>query len=275
MLSSKILLLFLVFGSCLIIANAGQQQKGWRDIVPLHSSRSDVERLLGRSEGQCDCIYRMDDNIVFIEYSVAPCKGNPPGWNVAADTVLSITIRSKKERRLSELNLKLEEYVKTQDDAFTTYYSSNDQGITYEVYQDGLISAVTYTPSISDNRLRCDGWPLLSIRQSSYRPRPFDDYSEITWSDESGRLDNFAIYLQEQPTVRAYVIVYVGRRGRADETKVKLDRVKHYLVNKRGIEAERIVTVDGGRRERWHVELFAIPREAPAPTPNPTIPPKK
>ena len=265
---SKILFL-LVLCSCLIIGNAKKQQKGWRGIVPLHSTRSDVERVLGQSEGQCNCIYKTDDDFVYIEYAKGPCKGNPSGWNVPAGKVLSITVRSRIERRLSELKFDPEEYVKTQDDAFTTYYTKNREGITYEISLEGVVSAITYSPSITDNGLRCNGWPLLSVRQSFYRPSPFDNYSEISWADETGRLDNFAFHLQRQATTTGYVIVYTARQAPTGEAQSKAERIKTYLVDKRGIEAQRIVTIDGGRRKQWHVELFAIPRNAPAPYPIP------
>ena len=265
---SKILLA----GACMLTLGNGQpEERGWRGLVPLQSTRSDVERLLGRSEDQCKCIYRTDDSVVFVEYSKEPCKGNPPGWNVPADRVLSLSVRSQKERKFSELNLDLSKYLKTQDDTFASYYTNNEQGITYEVSQSGVINVVTYSPSLRDNALRCSGWPLLSARQSSIGLSSFDDYSDIPWPDEIGRLDNFAIHLLQQPMTKAYIMVYAGLRSGTRDARVRAQRAKNYLIKKRRIDAKRILLLDGGRREELQVELYVLPPNVSPPKPQPTL----
>lgn len=267
---SKILLA----GACLLILGNGQQaERGWRGLVPLQSTRSDVERLLGRSEDQCKCIYRTDDSVVFVEYSKEPCKGNPPGWNVPADRVLSISVRSQKERKFSELNLDLSKYLKTQDDTFASYYTNNEQGITYEVPQSGVINVVTYSPSLKDNALRCPGWPLLSAQQALIGPSSFDDYSDIPWADETGRLDNFAIALQHDPKLTGYIIVYAGQRACVGEAEDRARRAKKYLVETRGIQESRVKWIDGGYREKLIVILQPVPPGAPEIMASPTVKP--
>ena len=39
-----------------------QESKGWRGIVPLRSTRAEVEALLGPASGACKCIYRQPPN---------------------------------------------------------------------------------------------------------------------------------------------------------------------------------------------------------------------
>lgn len=268
---SKILL---VVGACLLIlGNGRQEERGWQGLVPLQSTRSDVERLLGRSEDRCKCIYRTDDSVVFVEYSEEPCRGNPPGWNVPADRVLSISVRSQKERKFSELNLDLSRYLKTQDDTFASYYTNNDEGITYEVSQSGVINVVTYSPSLRDNALRCAGWPLLTARQALIHPSSFDDYSDIPWPDETGRLDNFAIALQHDPNLIGYIIVYAGKRACVGEAEDRARRAKKYLVETRSIQESRVKWIDGGYREELTVILQPVPPGAPALTAAPTVEP--
>jgi hypothetical protein len=264
----------LLIGACALLLGNGQQEaRGWRGLVPLQSTRSDVERLLGRSADQCKCIYKTDDAVVFIEYSKESCTGNPPGWNVPVDKVLSISVRSQKERRFSELNLDLSKYVKTLDDTFTAYYTNNEQGITYEVSQSGVIHGVIYSPSLRDNALRCPGWPLLSARQALNNPQSFDDYSDIPWPDETGRLDNFAIALQHDPKLMAYIIVYAGQRACVGEAEDRARRAKKYLVETRGIQESRVKWIDGGYREELTVILQPIPPGAPELTTSPTLKP--
>ena len=47
--------------------------KGWRGIVPLHSNRSDVERLLGPSAEPSN-IYKLKDMVVVVDYTDGPCE---------------------------------------------------------------------------------------------------------------------------------------------------------------------------------------------------------
>lgn len=98
--------------------------------------------------------------------------------------------------------------------------------------------------------------------------RRFDRYGDLGFADEKKRLDYFAEQLQKEPGSQAHIIVY-GKQGapRAGEAQARADRAKDYLVNKRGIAAERITTVDGGIRSRLMIELWIAPQGAPAPQP--------
>jgi hypothetical protein len=97
-------------------------------------------------------------------------------------------------------------------------------------------------------------------------PKPvavkFDEYGNIRFNDEKARLDNFAIQLQNQPTAQGYYIVYGSCEG---EGAARAQRAKDYLVNNRGIDASRIVVVDGGCRADLGVELWIVPQGADAP----------
>ena len=106
-------------------------------------------------------------------------------------------------------------------------------------------------------------------------PRKIDEYGNIRFNDEKARLDNFAIELQNDPTSTGYIIAYGGRTGRAGEAQRRADRAKNYLVNTRGISADRIVTVDGGFREELTVELWIVPSGATPPPASPTVDPSE
>jgi hypothetical protein len=105
--------------------------------------------------------------------------------------------------------------------------------------------------------------------------RKIDEYGNIRFNDEKARLDNFAIELQNDPTAQGYIVAYGGRRGRAGEAQRRADRAKDYLVNTRGIDPSRIVTVDGGFREDLTVELWIVPSGATAPANSPTVDPSE
>ena len=50
-----------------------------------------------------------------------------------------------------------------------------------------------------------------------------------------------------------------------------MKRARDYIVTKRGIDASRLVVVNGGFREEDNVELWVVPSGAAAPLPTPTV----
>jgi hypothetical protein len=102
---------------------------------------------------------------------------------------------------------------------------------------------------------------------TSVKPAPpvavkFDEYGNIKFNDEKARLDNYAIQLQNQPAAQGYILAYGSCAG---EAEARAQRAKDYLVNTRGIDAGRLVTVDGGCRSDLSVELWIVPTGATAP----------
>ena len=97
--------------------------------------------------------------------------------------------------------------------------------------------------------------------------RKFDEFPDIARNDEKARLDNLVIELQNDPTATAYILIYPGARGRAGEVQTRSTGIIDYLVNSRGIDSRRIVTLVGPRRDELMVQLWVSPQGAPAPTP--------
>jgi hypothetical protein len=92
--------------------------------------------------------------------------------------------------------------------------------------------------------------------------------SDVAGCDLTARLDNFAIELQNEPGAQGYIISYNGpTRSHQDYAQKILGVAKNYLVQTRGIDASRIVTVDGGVRDDLTTVLFIVPSGAVPPTP--------
>lgn len=102
-----------------------------------------------------------------------------------------------------------------------------------------------------------------------------DEYGNIRWSDEMARLDNFAIEVQNNPSAQGYIICYGSRIGRAGEAQRRCYRAMSYINRRRGIEASRIVTVDGGYKENLTVELWVVPSGVISPRASPTVDPRE
>src|SRR6266540_3186553 len=120
----------LTFTVMLIVAACGGvDARGWKGIVPLHSGRADVERLLGAPTGECKCFYDTGSETIRVAYSKASCVGYPSGWNVLVDKVLALHVRSNKPVKFTDLQLIESKFYKAADDILTTYYSSRSEGV--------------------------------------------------------------------------------------------------------------------------------------------------
>jgi len=129
----------------------------WRQLVPLRSTRADVERLLGSSKDDYFANYKLEEGNLFIEYSSGPCRPDRKGgWNVPKDIVVSLSFSPKEKKRISTLKLSPKKFRKVVDDHVggVLYYINDKEGITYEV-QRGRIDVVYYEPSSRDEHLYC------------------------------------------------------------------------------------------------------------------------
>jgi hypothetical protein len=101
--------------------------------------------------------------------------------------------------------------------------------------------------------------------------REFDECNNCTFDDQKARLDNLAVELQNDPSTRGYILAYGGRMSPIGQVEKLMSRARDYLVSKRGIDASRLVLVNGGFREQDSVELWIVPSGAAAPQPTPTV----
>jgi hypothetical protein len=152
-----------VFVCVMPVASAATQAKGWRGIVPLHSTRANVERLLGKPRAAGN-MYELRTERAYVIYADGGAcgKGSESEWNVPRDTVLSIVVTPKVKLRFSALKLDLKRYKRVTDAEVPThvYYKDEAQGRTYEVFEgggteNGLILHIQYQPASKENRLRC------------------------------------------------------------------------------------------------------------------------
>jgi len=112
---------------------------------------------------------------------------------------------------------------------------------------------------------------IAPIKKVAIVAREFDECNHCSFDDQKARLDNLAIELQNDPSTRAYVIAYGGRMSPVGQVDKLMSRAREYLVTQRGIDASRLVVVNGGFREDDSVELWVVPSGATAPQPTPTV----
>jgi PEGA domain len=97
--------------------------------------------------------------------------------------------------------------------------------------------------------------------------KKFDVCCSCSFDDQKARLDNLAIELQNDPSARAYVIAYTKRSPRTAKNDFLLLRARDYLVTHRGLNASRIMTINGGDRDSDCVELWVGPLGTKPPSP--------
>lgn len=112
-------------------------------------------------------------------------------------------------------------------------------------------------------------WSIAFAQTDDSRARKVDEFGDILASDLIARLDNLAIEVQNDPTARAFLIVYRTRRDLPGLSNRYAHRMKSYLIQSRGITPDRVITVDGGEASCLTQELWIVePGGAPQPRPD-------
>lgn len=103
--------------------------------------------------------------------------------------------------------------------------------------------------------------------------KQFDQFPSVAFDDDKARLDNLAIELQNSPDSTAYIIIYAGRTSRAGQADKLGNRTLGYLTAQRGVDAQRIILINGGYRDADFIEIWVCPPGAKPPQATPTVQP--
>ena len=102
--------------------------------------------------------------------------------------------------------------------------------------------------------------------------RPFDEFGDVNCENEMARLDNFAILLQSEPKFRGAIIFFAGNMAggklpKRGEAEARVERIRSYLIKRRGIPQANLVVLNGGFSTSFHVVLWGVPPGAGLPKP--------
>jgi len=204
------------------------QAKEWRGIVPLKSTRTDVERLLGPSTGLLSRYYLSDVTVDF-QYSSCRCgdKCKDDDWNVPPGTVIVIRVGMKGVVKLADLKIDLTNFRKVPGDEDVPgqfSYVNEEEGFAIDTGGD-YVSALTYGPRAKDDYLRCPG------KREKYKPNclplPFpllvECSSEVIKPGDTIEC-RVSLYAQDTPPVIKWSAPrgVSLRRDRAVSVKVRL-----------------------------------------------------
>ena len=147
----------LLWGVLLMVLPEAWGQE-WRKIVPLTSTRADVERLLGPNDQVSLVVdYQVINGSLSVRYSSGPCsKERKGGWDVAEGVVTGLTFWSNHKQKEKELKLDRKKFRRVVDShtGRNIYYINDEDGIMYEV-QGGLVEYAEYFPPKRYEHLRC------------------------------------------------------------------------------------------------------------------------
>jgi len=162
----KAIVLTLVLGS-LSLCSARE----WRGIIPLKSTRADVEKLLGRPVNPDWARYELADEDVIFEYSKYGCAQPPTvsgwpippieGWNVQPDIVLFIRVILHKQVPLASILKDKTAFKKVRGDSDVTshfLYLDEEAGFAIDLNGDSeeeFVRGYNYMPTAKDKYLRC------------------------------------------------------------------------------------------------------------------------
>ena len=132
----------------------------WRRIVLMHSTREDVERLLGQSQYRgFNASYTVEDGTLrVVYYPFNRCSEPGADLRVPQWTVVEMTYEPAKPPRLTDLHLNLKKFRKQRESPHVPdliSYINNQAGVDYTFEADNTLSSVRYFPSKRYDGLRC------------------------------------------------------------------------------------------------------------------------
>jgi len=221
--------------------------KEWRGIVPLKSTRADVERLLGepKQKSSFAYYYRFHDELAVVWFQSRPCDQCGLGWHVPVETVTTIGVIPLLAQAPKPSDI--EGFKSEVTDGGFVYYTNEVDGLTVETLK-GKVTSLQYEPEKRLEHLWCV--PGDCIVDFS---RNFDEYSLLSWEDEKARLDNFGIRLKEEMGRGVIVVSGPNEAQRAKLLNHAVRARKH--LETIGLEPQRILIADGGYREMSLFEL--------------------
>lgn len=146
--------------------------KEWRGIVPLKSTRADVEKLLGKPNDLRR--YQFENERAYINYSRGCARIDDCLCLVPKDTVIYIFVTLEADLKFSDLKIDRAKYHKTRSTHLPgiVTYANDEEGIIYTVDdEDDEVMDITYLQAAGDCRNLVKGIRANKGRSSRLQPK--------------------------------------------------------------------------------------------------------
>jgi len=158
------LMISLTFLFAQVARNDSPAQPKWRKIVLMHSTREDVEKLLGQSQYRgFNASYTVEDGTLrVVYYPFNQCTEPDADLRVPQWTVVELTYEPDNPTRLADLHLDLKKFRKKResfDVPDLISYVNNKEGVDYTFQADNTLSSIRYFAGKPYDYLRCQKAP--------------------------------------------------------------------------------------------------------------------
>ena len=130
----------------------------WKGLVPLRSTRADVEKMLGAPTeviGKSHSYKLKTENVSFT-YAKGNCSGADNDWNLPAGTILEIDVTPQTALSASDAGLDLSKFWKANtDDAELSMFKNADLGVTVRTKGNSNVVNIKYGAASSDAVKAC------------------------------------------------------------------------------------------------------------------------
>jgi hypothetical protein len=235
------------------------QERGWRGIIPLHSTRADVERLIGKPDMQGN-LYDYEDERVKIIYQRHTCEENKgEGYNVPIDTVLSIIVNFKnKDRPLSDFPIDWTEYEKMEGGHVegVAHYFNRAKGISYGT-RYGKVHYAEYGGTTADAHLRCP---------ASLKPPALFSFSKLTPAGKK-LIDSFVLRVKAE--LGASGLINLNQEyKKPDEVESMKRSIEEYLRRTHSSIYDRLAIGLSFQKDDIEFLIFLKDQKCPIPFPD-------
>lgn len=216
--------------------------KGWRAIVPLHSTRQDVVRAFGHcNDSDPSCEFNYENEFVHIEFaddSRKRCNGT-----IQPETVLLVEVFPKNPVSLKKLGLKRKDFRAVKLDQHAEAYVDEVNGLVLKV-REGRVLQIDHIASAKDKSI-C---PMYYDRPEEFARDIFLSHVPVISvscpsSVRAGELLTFSADLAGEPRISFLWRLSVGKIKSGEGTRT-------ITVDTSGLEGKTIIaTVTLGRVE--------------------------
>lgn len=267
----KLLLQIILLLNIFLIVTCCVSAKEYRDIVPFHSTKEDVVRLLGKpASWRFSEIYDFENERVHIFYSSdLDVKYHECIKQLPHDTVMLIEVTPKEELQLSDLQIDERSFRKFEPSYPPNIgflgYIDEEQGLIIRTYE-GKIDQIDYIAAKKDRNLcpsyRANPESNVHIIVDFLMPELIDEFS--TFDEIGARIDNFYLRLNKNQSARGVIINY-GTNREITIRKAKIIKV----IKSHKFDLSRIECVFGSMSKGFKTELYLVPPGSEGPTPRP------
>ena len=235
----------------------------WRGITPLHSTRKDVEQILGPArDSNGSSLYQLEDETVLISYSTGKCSEGGV-WDVLRDTVIRISVSPKKALTPAALQLDLRQFKVVPNTHLRGFfeYTNPEEGIYLRTF-NGEVTKIEYLPAVRENHLRCNKRAPFELKTKEGLVIDFhalfDTYGATAFEEEKVRLDVLGPKLFEEPRARGYLVVYPSEQVPLEEMLARAERAKKYLNKTYNLLDNQVDVLIGEQCKESRVELYLV-----------------